>query len=374
MHVLVAPDKFKGSLEASEAARAMALGARRALPEAEITTLLVADGGEGTVDAFLRARPGRRQRVAAPGPLGDPLVAELALLDDGRAVVEMAAASGLALVAEDRRNALRASSGGTGRLLSTALEAGAREVVVGVGGSASTDGGTGAARELGWRFLDARGRELEPGGGALARLARIDGDGVDGRLRRTRVIGACDVDNELLGPGGAARCFAPQKGASPDEVELLEEGLACLAERVRLDLGIEVANRSGAGAGGGMGAGLVAFFGGELCSGFTLVAREVDLAGPLHGALLVITGEGRLDRQSLGGKAAAGVARAARERGVPCLAVVGSVDLPAAVLREHGFTAAVSLSEEVGTSRARSDAKAALAEVTERWVRELLRG
>ena len=188
------------------------------------------------------------------------------------------------------------------------------------------------------------------------------------------MIGACDVDNELLGPGGAARCFAPQKGASPDEVELLEEGLARLAERVRLDLGIEVANRSGAGAGGGMGAGLVAFFGAELCSGFTLMAGEVGLARNLEGALLVLTGEGRLDRQSLRGKAAAGVARAARERGVPCLAVVGSVDLPAAVLREHGFTAAVSLSEEVGTSRARSDAKAALAEVTERSVREVLRG
>ena len=374
MHVLVAPDKFKGSLDASQAARAMALGVKRALPRGEARTLLVADGGEGTVEALLQALPGRRQRVVAPGPLSEPVEAGFALLDDGRALVEMAAASGLSLVAEGRRDALRASSAGTGRLVAAALDAGARRLIVGVGGSASTDGGTGAARELGWRFLDARGRELEPGGAALARLARIDAEGVDARLRTARVVGACDVGNGLLGPRGAARWFAPQKGATAEEVERLEEGLTLLAERIAGDLGVEVASMRGAGAGGGMGAGLVAFFGATLRPGFRLVAEEVGLARHLEGARLALTGEGRLDRQSLSGKVPAGVARAAKAQGVACLAVAGTVDLPAAMLHRHGFAAVASLVEEVGGVRARAEPAAALAEVTERLMRATLRG
>ena len=375
MRILVAPDKFKGSLDASAVARAIAEAVAGVLPNAEIRVRAMADGGEGTLDALLDGRDGSRLAVSVTGPLGEPVEASLGLLPDGDAVVEAATASGLALVAESDRDPLRASTRGAGELIGRALGERARRVLVGIGGTASTDGGTGAASALGWRFLDGRGAELEPGGGALARLRRIDQEGVDPRLEGLSVVGACDVGNPLLGPRGAARVFAPQKGAGPDQVERLEEGLERLAERIEHDVGVTVASPWGTGAGGGMGAGLAAFFSGRLEPGFELVARETGLERDVAWATAVITGEGRLDEQSLSGKVPVGVAQVALAAGVPCLAVVGQLALSAEQLEECGFAAAISLTDEVGASRARSETAESIRVVTERLlVKAQLRG
>jgi glycerate kinase len=369
VHVLVAPDKFKGSLSSAAVADAMAVGARRALRDPTVVTRPLADGGEGTVEALVEALGGELRTERVAGPLGDPVEAGFALLEDGRGAIEVAAACGLWLVAE-HPDALRATSRGAGDLIAAALGAGTEAIIVGVGGTASTDGGTGAARALGWRFLDAAGRELSPGGAALSQLARIDSRGVDPRLTGVRLRGACDVGNELLGPDGAARVFGPQKGArSPHQVELLEAGLERLAQRIEDDLGVAVAGRWGAGAGGGLGAGLVAFFGAELGPGFALIAEAVRLKDEIARADVVVTGEGRLDAQSAGGKVPVGVARMAVDAGTRCVAVAGEIELDAEGLGRSGFAAAASLVQEVGRRRALSDPAGALAVVTERLLR-----
>ncbi|MGH2757310.1 MAG: glycerate kinase, partial [Actinomycetota bacterium] len=259
MKIVVAPDKFKGTLSATEVAESMMRGARTIHPEASFALRPMADGGEGTVAALLAARGGRVTTHIVTDPLGSKVHAEIGAMEDGTACIEMAAASGLQLVSASRRDSLAAHSDGTGELIRSAAETGVRRLVVGVGGSATSDGGTGAARALGWRFLDAAGNDLPPGGGALLDLARIDAS----RAIRLEVdiVGACDVDSPLLGPVGAARRFARQKGADADATDRLEEGLARLAQRIREDLDVDVSSVPGAGAGGGMGAGLVAFFG-----------------------------------------------------------------------------------------------------------------
>jgi glycerate kinase len=365
VRVLIVPDKFKGTRSAPEVARALAAGVRRARADADVEILPLADGGDGTVDALVTGVGGRIERVAVTGPLGEPVDAPLGWLDDGRAVIEMAAASGLALVPSRGRAPLRATSRGTGELIARALEhrkAGAA-VIVGLGGSASTDGGTGAASALGWRFLDESGRELGPGGGELRRLATIDGSGVSAGLAAGGVVGASDVDNPLLGPRGAAQTFAPQKGASAHEVGVLEEGLTALARCIERDLGVVVAEEWGAGACGGIGAGLIAFCGARLEPGFALVAGVLGLEDAISRADLVITGEGRLDDQSLGGKTPVGVARLARKGGVPCIAIAGEVDVDEESLRREGIARALSLVRAVGSERAVSDVDAALEEV-----------
>jgi glycerate 2-kinase len=360
MRVLIAPDKFKGTLTAVEVARAMREGVLRALPNASVELCPVADGGDGTAETMCEALGGTRSLVVVRGPLGAPVEAPLYLLDDGRVVIEMAQASGLALVEGDK-DPLRASSFGTGELLGAALEHVSEdgEVLIAIGGSASTDGGTGAARARGWRFLDAASRDLDPGGGALVDLAAIE---PPVETQRTTITGVSDVDNPLLGPSGAARVFGPQKGASAAQVELLERGLGVLAERIAQDLDIDVGSISGGGAAGGMGAGLVAFFGGELKPGFETLAAAVELGAALGRADLVLTGEGSLDEQSLAGKAPVGVARMAAEAGVPCLAISGRVALDASRLAEVGVSEAVDLVSEAGESRAFDEPAAALAD------------
>ena len=365
MRILIAPDKFKGTRSATEVARAIAAGVRRARPDDDLELFPLADGGEGTVEALVAAVGGRTERMPVTGPLGDTVDAPLGWLDDGRAVIEMAAASGLALVPSTSRAPLRATSRGTGDLIARALgqrQTGAT-VIVGLGGSASTDGGTGAASALGWRFLDKSGRELGPGGGDLRRLAAIDGSEVSRGLAAGGLVGASDVDNPLLGARGAAHTFAPQKGASPRDVELLEQGLTALARCIERDLGIDVADQWGAGACGGIGAGLIAFCGARLEPGFDLVAAVTGLEDAIESADLVITGEGRLDDQSLGGKAPIGVARLARRLGVRCIAIAGEVAVDEQILRREGILRALSLVEAVGTERAMSEVDAALEEV-----------
>ena len=362
MKVVIAPDKFKGTLTAAEAALAVHAGVERALPTASIVSNPMADGGEGTMQCLLEARGGELREQRVSGPLGKAVRAGWVLLSDGTAVVEMASASGLRLTTPSPSTALSASSRGTGELVASALAARPRSVLVGVGGSASTDGGAGAATAAGWRFLDASSAPLPEGGGGLRDLAVL--------LRsperiETPVVAACDVSSPLHGDDGAARMFGPQKGAGPEEVEILEAGLRRLADVSASQLGLELDRSPGAGAGGGMGAGLEAFFGASLESGAALVASACGLAEKMRGADLVITGEGKLDEQSLRGKAVAEVARLASELGVPCIAIAGQVDETVGGL---GLAAVKSLVDEHG-EEARRDPFNALAHTSEQLVK-----
>jgi len=320
MRVLVAPDKFKGSLSAAEAAQAIARGLKAA--GADVDVCPVADGGEGTLDALVAALGGSVMGVIARGPLGVPVRAHLGRLDDGTGVVELSQASGLALVAESQRDPLKASTFGTGELIRGALARRPARVLVGLGGSATIDGGTGLARALGVRFLDANGNEVEPGGTYLERIARIDAMGLDQRLAGVPITVAADVMSPLCGPHGAARMFGAQKGATPQMIELLDRGLASLAKVIERDLGVAVADVPGAGAAGGAGAMLIGL-GADLRSGAHVVLEAVGFADRVRNVDFVVTGEGRLDASTAEGKAPSFVARMSQDAGVPCIALVG---------------------------------------------------
>ena len=341
MRILVAPDKFKGSLTAVQAAAAIGEGLRRACPDAEVVLLPVADGGDGTVDAAVTSGYERRT-ATVQGPTGEPVEAAYAVLGDA-AVLELAEASGLRRLPGGVQAPLTAGTYGTGQLLRAALDAGARRVVLGVGGSASTDGGAGMACALGVRLLDARGQDLAPGGAALLHLHEVDVSGLARELAGASVVLASDVDNPLLGQRGAAAVYGPQKGASPRDVERLEAALTRYALVLRRDLGVDVARVPGAGAAGGAGAGALAFLSARIASGIDLLLDVVRFPEALHGADLVVTGEGSFDAQSLHGKAPVGVAQAARAAGVPVVALVGRLDVSADQLRGVGIHAAHAL-------------------------------
>jgi glycerate kinase len=376
MKIVVAPDKFKGSLSAPEAARAMARGVCAACPDAVIDLVPMADGGEGTVEALVAATGGEFREATVSGPLGDPVAARFGLLGDGAtAVLEMASASGLVLLAPDRRDPLRASTRGTGELLRAALETGASTVIVGIGGSATNDGGAGLAQALGARLLDEEGKELPPGGAALADLARIDVSGMDPRLEGVSIRVACDVTNPLCGPSGASAVYGPQKGASPSMIDRLDAALAHYARIIARDLSLDVAGLPGAGAAGGLGAGLVAFAGGALTPGIELVIAAVGLRDRLRGADLCLTGEGGLDASSAFGKTAVGVARSARDAGVPCLALAGMIGPGAEAVLDQGIDAFASISPGPGEfERAIAEAGPRLERATEQFVRAFLAG
>ncbi len=344
MRVVIAPDKFKGSLTALEAAEAMARGLSRVDPSAEIDRVPMADGGEGTVAALVAATGGSYRTVTVTGPLGEPVVASFGLLGDGRtAVLEMASASGLWLVPPALRDPLRATTRGTGQLLLAALEAGARRVIVGIGGSATNDGGAGLGQALGFRLLDTHGRELEPGGGELDRLARIERTDQVAVLGSATIAVACDVTNPLCGPRGASAVYGPQKGATPEMVERLDRNLGHFADIVARDLDVAVRDIPGSGAAGGLGGGLVAFAGGRLEGGVNLVIEAVNLRERLHAADLCLTGEGALDGQSAFGKTAVGVARLAHSLRCPTLAIAGSIGPGAEAVLEQGVDAYFSI-------------------------------
>ena len=344
MRVVIAPDKFKGSLTALEAAEAMARGLSRVDSSAEIDRVPMADGGEGTVAALVAATGGSYRTVTVTGPLGEPVAASFGLLGDGRtAVLEMASASGLWLVPPGLRDPLRATTRGTGQLLLAALEAGARRVIVGIGGSATNDGGAGLGQALGFRLLDTHGRELEPGGGELDRLARIERTGQVAVLGSATIAVACDVSNPLCGPRGASAVYGPQKGATPEMVERLDRNLGHFADIVARDLDVAVRDIPGSGAAGGLGGGLVAFAGGRLEGGVNLVIEAVNLRERLHAADLCLTGEGALDGQSAFGKTAVGVARLAHSLGCPTLAIAGSIGPGAEAVLEQGVDAYFSI-------------------------------
>ncbi|MEX1255570.1 MAG: glycerate kinase, partial [Dehalococcoidia bacterium] len=332
MRIVVAPQEFKGTLTAREAAAAIASGLQRALPDADLDLLPMADGGPGTVEALVDATGGRYIESTVLDPLGRAVRARRGALDgEGRlGIIEMAAASGLTLLRPAERDPLRASTYGTGELLRESLRAGYQRIIVGVGGSATNDGGAGAAQALGAHLLDKHGRELPPGGGALTRLHRIDVSELDPALRETEITVATDVTNPLCGPEGASLVYGAQKGASEAVARELDAALAHYAGVIERDLGVDIADLPGGGAAGGLAAGLVAFCGAHIRPGFDVVAGTVGLAERIDQADLVVTGEGRLDRQTTFGKTTAGVARLARAAGKPVVALAGSVEDDAA--------------------------------------------
>lgn len=327
MKVTVAPDSLKESISAQQAANAIGRGLQRADASVQLELVPIADGGEGTADALVAATGGRKVNAPVVDPLGRPVQAAFGLLGDGRvAAVEMAAASGLALLAPSERNPLVTSTRGTGQLIRRALELDVEHIIVCIGGSATVDCGAGMAAELGVRFLDASGKLIEePCGGRLQDVRRIDVAGLDPRLKRIRITVACDVTNPLVGPQGAAPVYAPQKGADKAMVARLSNGITKFANVVRRELGKDVRKVPGGGAAGGLGAGLSAFLDAELNSGIEVVMQAVRLRERMRGSELVITAEGRIDGQSAFGKAPAGVAALARELGIPVVALAGSL-------------------------------------------------
>jgi len=325
MIIGIAPDSFKGVLSAAEAAEAMAAGFRRCFPGARFRLIPMADGGEGTTCAIIDATRGKWRTCTVHDPLGRVLRARYGLSGGRtpRAVIEMAAASGLPLLRASERNPLRTSTIGTGDLMRHAMDSGVRQIWMGIGGSATNDGGTGMARALGVRFLDRNGRELPPGGGALIDLAHIDMTGLDPLVRKTTIEVACDVTNPLCGTAGASAIYGPQKGATPAMVRRLDAGLRRLAHVARRDLGADVANLPGAGAAGGLGFGLMAFCGARLRRGVEMVSEAVQLEKRLRGCDLVVTGEGRTDGQTVNGKTPMGVATVAQRVGAPVIILSG---------------------------------------------------
>lgn len=341
LSVVLAPNAFKGSLTAAEAAEAMAAGTAAVFPAAVLHRVPLGDGGDGTATALVHATGGQLREVTVTGPLGRPVAATYAILGDGvTGAVEMASASGLVLVPAAQRDPLHATTYGTGELIRAALDAGCRRLVVCIGGSATNDGGAGMAAALGARLLRADGSPISPGGAGLVELDRIDLDGLDPRLAEVSIRVACDVDNPLLGPRGAAAVYGPQKGATPETVPVLDRALGRLAAvSGRSDL----AEKPGAGAAGGLGFGLMAFLGARLEPGADLVMDAAGIDGPLAGAALVLTGEGRVDGQTLAGKVPLAVARRAARHGVPAVVICGSLGDGAGALLAHNVAALLSM-------------------------------
>ncbi len=346
MRILIAPQALKGSLTATETAHAIAEGVQAAIADATLTELPIADGGEGTVEAMVAATDGKIIRVTVTGPLGEPVDAFFGMLGgslQGTAIIEMAAASGLPLVPPELRDPRITTTWGTGELIRRALDLGCRRLLIGIGGSATNDGGAGMAQALGAHLLDEQGQELPPGGAALAHLTHIVCDTLDPRLHDTIVQIACDVDNPLCGPHGASAIYGPQKGATPAMVRELDDALRHYAAIVKRDLGADVLDLPGAGAAGGLGAGLVAFLNAELLPGSRMVLDALHFDSYLAAADLLITAEGHLDIQTLHGKSVGTVAGAAKARGVPVIVIVGGVDHDEQALYGLGITAIVPL-------------------------------
>jgi glycerate kinase len=346
MRVIVAPDSFKGSLSAAEAARAMGRGVMQAWPAAEIVLLPLADGGEGTLEALVSATGGQRITRRVTGPLGEPIKAAFGLLgtEGHTAIVEMAQAAGLGLVPPEQRDPRVTTTYGVGELIRPAWETGAREIIVGLGGSATNDGGAGAMQALGVRFLDAQGHDLAPGGVALARLARIDASGLIFPQDHVSVVAATDVRSPLIGLEGASMVFGPQKGADAATVQELDAALTHYAHILRRDLGRDVVMMPGAGAAGGLGASLAAFLNAEFRSGIDVVLDAVDFDRQAAGADWVLTGEGRLDHQTLSGKTISGLLSRCRILEIPVLAFGGSVEVSAVeTLQQQGLVDAIPM-------------------------------
>lgn len=373
MKIVIAPQSFKGSLSALKVAQAIALGIKRVLPNAETVVVPMADGGEGTVEALVDATCGQIITTDVTGPLGESIAAKWGILGDGvTGIIEAAAASGITLVPPGKLNPLITTTYGTGELIRAALNAGCRKLIVGIGGTATNDGGAGMAQALGVRLLDNRGKELPRGGAALAKLDRIDVSGLDRRLAECHVVSACDVTNPLCGELGASVVYGPQKGASEEMCRRLDEALSHYAGVIKADLGIEVMDLPGAGAAGGLGAGLVAFLGSELLPGIDIVIEFVGLVDHLGDASLIFTGEGRIDGQTLFGKTVSGVFSKAKALRIPTVAIVGEVTNSSDVY-QSGIDAVLSIAPgPVSLEKSMADAASLIADAAERAMRLIL--
>lgn len=348
MKIVIAPDSFKESLTAMQVATAIEQGFKQIFPDAEYIKVPMADGGEGTVESMIDATKGQRVELNVTGPLGQPVAAFFGLLGDGKsAVIEMAAASGLHHVAPELRNPLHTTSYGTGELLLAALDQGVDRVILGVGGSATNDGGVGMMQALGAVFTDAEGKSLSHNGGALTELVGINLSGLDSRLARLSITVACDVNNPLCGANGASAIFGPQKGATPAMVELLDKALYHYGMLVEKVTGRSVVNVAGAGAAGGMGAALLGLLGAELKPGVEIVIDALKLADAIRDADLVITGEGRIDSQTITGKTPIGVARVAKRFNKVVIGLAGGLTEDHGVVHEHGLDAVFCILQRI---------------------------
>jgi glycerate kinase len=346
MKIVVAPDSFKGSLTAVEVSDAIGQGVREIFPEAEIVKIPMADGGDGTVQCLVNDTGGEILRKKVIGPLGDEVLASYGILGDKKtAVIEMAEASGLTLVPENKRNPLITTTYGTGQLIKAALDQGCRKMIIGIGGSATNDGGAGMLQALGVKLLDREGKEIGFGGGELKEVFRIDTKYLDNRLSETKVLIASDVSNPLCGPKGAARIYGPQKGATPEIIEELDKSLAHFAEIIKRDLNKDVKDIPGAGAAGGLGASLMAFLDAELRPGIEIIIEIVKLEQAIKDADLVITGEGKIDSQTIYGKAPIGVAKIAKKYSIPVIAVAAIIGDDADIVHQYGIDNLIKVSE-----------------------------
>ncbi|CAI8782743.1 glycerate kinase [Priestia megaterium] len=344
MKIVVAPDSFKESLTALHVCEAVEKGIKTHFPNAEISKVPMADGGEGTVQSLVDATGGQIIQAKVTGPLGKEVEAFYGILGDGNtAVIEMAAASGLHHVPVDKRNPLITTTRGTGELILKALDHKVKHIIIGIGGSATNDGGAGMAKALGAKLLDANGAEIKEGGGSLDQLASIDLTNLDFRLAEVKVEVACDVDNLLTGETGASAVFGPQKGATPDMVRQLDRNLAHYAAVIEKEMDIHIQNVAGAGAAGGLGGGLLAFLSAELKPGVDIVIEATQLESYIKDADLVITGEGRIDGQTIYGKTPIGVAKTAKKHSVPVIAIAGSIGAGSEAVYEHGIHALFSV-------------------------------
>ncbi|MFG0515717.1 glycerate 2-kinase [Kluyvera intermedia] len=350
MKIVIAPDSYKESLSATEVAQAIEKGFREIFPEAQFVSVPVADGGEGTVEAMIAATQGRAVTSTVTGPLGDTVEAQWGISGDGStAFIEMAAASGLALVPPELRNPLITTSYGTGELILQALESGVKKIIIGIGGSATNDGGAGMVQALGAKLGDANGADIGFGGGSLMSLNYIDISGLDARLQNCSIRVACDVTNPLTGEFGASCIFGPQKGASEAMIGELDRNLAHYAEVIKQSLRVDVKDVPGSGAAGGMGAALMAFLGAELLSGIEIVTQALNLEEHIHDCTLVVTGEGRLDSQSIHGKVPVGVASVAKKYHKPVIGIAGSLTRDVGIVHQYGIDSVFSVLNRIGS-------------------------
>ena len=344
MKILIAPQAFKGSISAVDVAAAMREGVLRVLPDADISAVAVADGGDGTLETLVEGSSGEIHHIEVTGPLGELRTAEWGAMGDGStAVIEMARTSGLALVPDEKRDPLITTTFGLGEAIIHAIDAGFRRFIIGIGGSATNDAGAGMAQALGVRLLDSAGRDLEFGGAALSRLNRIDMSGLNDAVRSCEFLVACDVNNPLTGPTGASAIYGPQKGATSEMIERLDAALLHFAEVVKRDIGVEINDIPGSGAAGGLGGGMIAFTNGELRAGVDIVLDTVRLNDYLAGCNLVITGEGSMDHSTIYNKAPVGVAERAKRLGIPVVGISGSLGAGFQDVHEHGIDALAAI-------------------------------
>ena len=374
MKIVIAPQGFKGNLTALQVARAIEKGIKRVVPDARTAIKPMADGGEGTVQALVDATGGKMMTTEVTGPLGERVTARWGILSDKvTAAIEMAAASGLPLVPPEKRNPLVTTTYGTGELVLAALDNGCRKLIIGIGGSATNDGGAGMAQALGARLLDAGGKELPFGGAALARLEHIDITGLDSRLTGFDVLLASDVNNPLCGPEGASAIYGPQKGATPEKVQQLDAALAHYADVIQRNLGLDLRDIPGAGAAGGLGLGLMVFLKARLVPGIEVIIDTTNFVETLKDADLVFTAEGRIDCQSAMGKVPTGVALKAKEFGIPVIALAGEIGDDYAVVYEQGIDAVLSIAPgPISLNQSLAEADRLITDTAERAVRLFL--